>query len=325
MMREVKMKRFKRLKMMKYDHGVEPVAEGFRIFESEEFGQVRVVVGPDGEPWFVASDVAKVLGYSHTPHMTRYLDEDEAAVHNMDIRSKDGTVQSRQVTIINESGLYTSVIHSRKPEAKRFKKYVTADILPSIRKHGVYATHDFVEQALADPATMIRTLEALQKEREARRIAEATKQWINNKKTATAMGRLGGVTRDRDRLKRENERLKGQVIAFPENPTDHEARNYKQVKAIDWLKKYLEMSRPAAYSTVGKALTQLSEDMGIPYRRLEDSRFGQVNMYHTDVIEEFRILLKTDHTYLLRAAWKGDESRDLEKAKRYINWLDEDV
>jgi len=289
------------MKARQGDHGVEPVAEGFRIFESEEFGQVRVVVGKDGEPWFVANDVCEALGIYRT--QIRRLDDDEKGVRYMHTPGGD-----QKILIINESGLYHLTITSRKDFAKRFRKWLTGDIAPTIRKHGAYATQDFVEKALLDPDIMIQAMEQIKQERQARLEAEsdaahfkATKQWISDKKTATAMGRLGGVIRDRNRLKRENELLKKQqVVVFPENPIDYEAKYYKQAKAIDWLQKYLEMSRPGAYSTVGKALTQLSGEMGIPYRALEDSRFGQVNAYHVSVIEEFQNILKTDRTYLWR-------------------------
>lgn len=92
----------------------------------------------DGEPWFVAKDVADVLGYREAKDMTRNLDDDEADTHIVPIRSDNGIEQRREVSIINESGLYTVILKSRRKEAKRFKKWVTSTVLPSIRKHGGY-------------------------------------------------------------------------------------------------------------------------------------------------------------------------------------------
>jgi len=91
------------------------------------------------EPWFVASDVASILGYRNAPDMVRNLDEDEADTHIVRIRSDTGTAQDREVSIINESGLDSAILRSRRPEAKSFKKWVTGQVLPSIRKTGAYA------------------------------------------------------------------------------------------------------------------------------------------------------------------------------------------
>lgn len=91
------------------------------------------VVKIDGEPWFVAKDVANLLGFSQVPHMLRIPDEDEKGVRIVD------TPGGRQeAAIINESGLYSIILKSRKPAAKRFKKWVTGTVLPAIRKDGAY-------------------------------------------------------------------------------------------------------------------------------------------------------------------------------------------
>lgn len=88
----------------------------------------------DGEPWFVAADVAKALEYRDSEHATRYLDDDEKDTLNW------GTLGGNQdLTIINESGLYSLILRSRKAEAKAFKKFVTSEVLPSIRRTGMYA------------------------------------------------------------------------------------------------------------------------------------------------------------------------------------------
>ncbi|BAV64796.1 BRO family protein [Sphingobium cloacae] len=96
------------------------------------------VIEIDAAPWWVASDVAKVLGYRIAPDMVRNLDDDEADTHIVRIRSENGVVQDREVTIISESGLYHAILKSRRPEAKRFRKWVTSEVLPAIRRHGFY-------------------------------------------------------------------------------------------------------------------------------------------------------------------------------------------
>lgn len=100
--------------------------------------EVRTV-DRDGQVWFVAGDIAKALNYSETKDMTRFLDEDEADRHIMPVRSENGTLQTREVTILSESGLYHALLKSRKPQAKPFRKWVTAEVLPAIRRSGGYA------------------------------------------------------------------------------------------------------------------------------------------------------------------------------------------
>ena len=131
-----------------------------QVFTNEDFGSVRVLA-IDNEPWFVASDIAKALGYRMASDMTRRLDEDEKGTRSM--RTPSG---EQDMTIITESGLYNAILGSKVPDAKRFKRWVTHDVLPTIRKHGMYATPQSIERMLADPDTMIATLKALKAERE---------------------------------------------------------------------------------------------------------------------------------------------------------------
>ena len=122
--------------------------------------EVRTV-DRDGQIWFVADDVAKALGYRESRDMTRVLDEDEAAPHTMRIRSENGTLQTREVTIISESGLYHALLKSRKREAKPFRKWVTAEVLPAIRRSGRYAVPQDHTPSLVPPGTkLLLTFEA---------------------------------------------------------------------------------------------------------------------------------------------------------------------
>jgi Prophage antirepressor len=107
-----------------------------------QFGdhQVRVILKEDGTAWFVAGDVAEALGYRESERMTRWLDDDEAGPHILGIRSENGAVQNREVTIISESGLYHAILKSRRSEAKRFRRWVTEEVLPTIRRTGSYTS-----------------------------------------------------------------------------------------------------------------------------------------------------------------------------------------
>jgi prophage antirepressor-like protein len=103
-------------------------------FQFETSSPIRVVI-IDGNPWFVLNDVADALGFDRGRDAARMLDDDEKGAHIM--RTPGG---DQELTVINESGLYSLIIKSRKPEAKKFKKWVTAEVLPSIRKTGSYST-----------------------------------------------------------------------------------------------------------------------------------------------------------------------------------------
>jgi len=124
------------------------------------------VVERDGETWFVAADVCRALGLSDPAQSLRYLDDDEKGLFS---KQTPGGPQS--VSIISESGLYSLILRSRKPEAKPFRRWVTHDILPSIAKHGAYMTPAKVEELLADPDTLIHLLTDLKAERQQRALA----------------------------------------------------------------------------------------------------------------------------------------------------------
>ncbi|EJQ01393.1 phage antirepressor Ant [Bacillus cereus] len=148
-----------------------------QVFNNEEFGQVRTVVQGE-DAWFVAKDVSDILGFSEASSMTRTLDEDEKGLHNIQ------TVQGVQkLTVINESGLYSSILRSRKPQAKSFKKWVTSEVLPSIRKHGAYMTDQVLEQAVTNPDFAIGLLTKLKEEKE--KLAVAQQQIVQQKPLVT--------------------------------------------------------------------------------------------------------------------------------------------
>ena len=132
-----------------------------QVFDSTEFGEIRVLTDNSGDAWFVAMDVCDALNI-RTSSIRSILDEDEVSTTNDNSIDIGG---GKSPLIVSEAGLYALVLKSRKPEAKAFKRWVTHDVLPSIRKHGMYATPSSVEKMLADPDTMIETLKALKAER----------------------------------------------------------------------------------------------------------------------------------------------------------------
>lgn len=139
-----------------------------QIFNSPEFGQIRTVE-KDGEPWFVGKDVTAALGYSNTRDaLDRHVDIDDKNT----VVNPDGNRGNPNMTIINESGLYSLVLSSKLPTAKKFKRWVTSEVIPSIRKHGAYMTPETLEAAILNPDTMIRLCTALKDEQDKRKALE---------------------------------------------------------------------------------------------------------------------------------------------------------
>lgn len=133
------------------------------IFKNENFGEIRIV-RIDGEPYFVGKDVARVLGYSNTRDaLNKRVDEEDKEVANCDTLGR-----SQEMTIINESGLYSLVLSSKLPTAKKFKHWITSEVLPSIRKHGMYAVDDL----LNEPDLAIKAFTALKEEKERNKVLQ---------------------------------------------------------------------------------------------------------------------------------------------------------
>ncbi|PGC72647.1 BRO family protein [Bacillus wiedmannii] len=148
-----------------------------QVFNNEEFGQVRTVVQGE-EVLFVAKDVCEVLEIKQSSVALKKLDADEKAVIN--IHTPGG---SQDTWGINESGLYSLIMTSRKPQAKAFKKWVTSEVLPSIRKHGAYMTDQVLEQAVTNPDFAIGLLTKLKEEKE--KLAAAQQQIVQQQPLVT--------------------------------------------------------------------------------------------------------------------------------------------
>lgn len=135
-----------------------------QVFNNPEFGDIRTVE-IDGEPWFVGKDVADNLGYQNgSRDINRHVDEEDRQNY------QNGTFESnRGLTIINESGLYSLILSSKLPSARRFKHWVTSEVLPAIRKHGIYATEDVTDKILNNPKFGIELLTKYKEERDKRR------------------------------------------------------------------------------------------------------------------------------------------------------------
>ena len=122
-----------------------------QLFENEQFGAIRTIMHED-EPWFVAADVCKALDHTNVTMALDRLDDDERAKFNL---GRQG-----ETNVVNEPGLYTLILGSRKPEAKAFKRWITHEVLPALRKHGVYATGS-VTSALTELHSALSSVHAL--------------------------------------------------------------------------------------------------------------------------------------------------------------------
>lgn len=134
--------------------------EDFSTYAKEEFGKVRGTL-IDGEPWLVGKDVATILGYSNTRDaIWRHVDRDDK-----NLIMHDSPSGSQRFVVINESGFYSLIFGSHLKSAKRFKHWITSEVIPSIRKHGAYATDATIDNIIADPDFGIRLLQELKDER----------------------------------------------------------------------------------------------------------------------------------------------------------------
>ena len=134
-------------------------------FHHEMFGDIRAIE-KDWEPWFVGKDVAEALGYSNARDaLAKHVDnEDKKILTSQNATLEKLSIPNRGLTIINESGLYSLVLSSKLPQAKVFKHWVTAEVLPSIRRHGGYATAPTIEKIIASPEFGIALLRNLRRE-----------------------------------------------------------------------------------------------------------------------------------------------------------------
>lgn len=263
-----------------------------KLFENAELGKVRVVM-KDGEPWFVAKDVCGILGIVNVADAVDSLELDERATVGSNDSCIDFNGLRTDSRIVSESGLYALVFKSRKPEAKRFRKWVTSEVLPAIRKTGGYG----VPAGLPDFTDPVAAARAWADEYEGKMLAQATakaalaerdhaiktKAQIGSRREATSMATASVAVRR---------------AAFLADKMG-EGTTYKSVIAIPWLSKIFALSK-GLYSQLGKILRRMSEDLGFDVREVPDSRYGTVKAYHVDVIDELYFRLTQDKNMLRR-------------------------
>ncbi len=242
----------------------------------------------EGEPWFVAKDVCDVLGLAHVARSLSKIPDSQKGVQRLN--TLGGT---QHMSVISESGLYRLVMRSDRPEAEPFIAWVTEEVLPTIRKTGgVYLSPQKTEELLADPDLIIGLAQQVKKLKSERDNAVAlrdeavrTKAHISDKKTATAMGKLGG-SRNANRILKEKLEETRMSLGI--------AENYLKARAIPWIKDYFNIKDKGTWTIVGQWLTRLSVELGCAKKKIADVQYGQVGIYHKMVIEAFRKRLDLD-------------------------------
>ena len=202
------------------------IQNNIEVFENPIFGQIRIAM-VDDEPWFVAKDISDKLGYAQTSNMMKRIDDEDSKSSILD-------GMNMKSLLINESGLYSAIIGSKLPSAKQFKRWVTSEVLPSIRKHGVYATKDTIDKIISNPDYGIALLQSLKEEREKREEAErrnAILSHVNKTYTMTEIAKELGL-RSANEL---NRWLSDMHVQYKVNGTwvmysDYSDKGYEDIK-----------------------------------------------------------------------------------------------
>ena len=210
------------------------------IFKNQDFGEIRAISIND-EPYFVGKDVAMILGYSRPDHaVNHHVDDEDKLMYQIDTSG-----QNRQMLIINESGLYSLILSSKLPNAKKFKRWVTSEVLPEIRKTGSYTKA---------PKSFKEALFLAYKQQEKIEELEKTKAWIGNKREAQAMNTASQKVKEVKKLQ----------LAL-----DLEM-SYATVKKV-------EKATGRKYNW--QNLKKYCESAGLCWNKAFDSNYGSVNSY----------------------------------------------
>lgn len=281
-----------------------------KLFQNPEFGRIRCFIIED-TPWFLAKDVCDCLGLTNPSEMLKHMDDDEKGIINSD------TLGGKQnMLIINEPGIYQLAFVSRRPEAKKFKRWISHTVLPSIRKNGVYATPEAVA-TLSDKEIMARavlaaqeTIRQIEAERDAERIlakkmkderdeAVRTKSFISSTREASIMGRLGNEVKRNKALTKENAELKDKLGVA----------DSMSIKNIPWVFKYMQKTpyrgklKVDVYNRLGSAMSCLCKEKGIQIGdKVRDEKGNDVNAYPIEAVNlmEQYILSKDEGNYYYR-------------------------
>ena len=268
------------------------ISNSLQLFQNTEW-KIRVVMR-DGEPWFVAKDVADCIEHSNVTKMCELCrDKDKFVADVEELKTNDLLVLgNREYTLISESGLYRILAKCNLPKCEPFESWVFDEVLPSIRKTGGYGIRT-VDDMINDPDTAIRLLTQLKimrlqnKQLEMERDeAIRTKALIGSRREATAMNTASQKSK-------ECEKLREQI---------GDSKTYKAVTAITWLPDYFNMSNRGLYGSLAANLKKIEAGMTSEFKHIDipDSRFGKVKAYHVDVIERLHEMVQADENLMAK-------------------------
>ena len=268
------------------------ISNSLQLFQNTEW-KIRVVMR-DGEPWFVAKDVADCIEHSNVTKMCELCrDKDKFVAVVEELKTNDLLVLgNRGLTCISESGLYRILAKCNLPKCEPFESWVFDEVLPSIRKTGGYGIRT-VDDMINDPDTAIRLLTQLKimrlqnKQLEMERDeAIRTKALIGSRREATAMNTASQKSK-------ECEKLREQI---------GDSKTYKAVTAITWLPDYFNMSNRGLYGSLAASLKKIEAGMTSEFKHIDipDSRFGKVKAYHVDVIERLHEMVQADENLMAK-------------------------
>ena len=253
------------------------------------------VAEKDGEPWWVAKDVCEILELGNPRSSLALLEDDEkSSVQIMDGTSPLGG--NPNMTIISEAGLYRLIMRSRKPQAKAFQRWITHEVLPTIRKTGGYLTPAKAEEILFNPDAIISLAMQIKQLRAERDEAIRTKYHIMAGRDATAMNTASRAVQRAKKAEAELAELKNEIGVGEE---------WKKLKPLKWPAKYFMLTK-GFRSVFGKYVKDWCEEHGIEPHKVPDPDYGAVNAYPAWALETIRKEIeKSIPAILVRYAKKG--------------------
>jgi prophage antirepressor-like protein len=252
----------------------------------------------DGVAYLHIEDVARGLGFTTTTEKggVEYTNirwsRVEECLHDLNFLPLVAENENPHDYYIPENIFYRLCMKAKNAVAEAFQTKVADEIIPSIRRHGMYATDDFIQRSISDPDWAISVLQQLKFEREQKELAlrqrdEAvrTKYHFVEGRDAEMCGRVGGLTNANIQLREKNS-----TLATENDKLKDEAgrgRNYKQAKNIPWLKEYFNVRKNNFYSQCGKVLSEISKELNKNPLIYENNDYN-IKCYHISVIEEFK-------------------------------------